>query len=229
MEQEYSGGVEPTTVERLIEHLGDAVQADLSAEQPGRGMLSGRASRDEYGALLQRLYGWYAQADGALGSFPAIAVELARFGGELSTFMRSDLIASDLGVLGVQGIGLAEVPRVTRLSSLQSLSDALAILFVGTMWERNSSEVSEQMFGVWRVTATSGASFFDRSAVLLRGNFALLGRCIEEYCREPARYRELEQACERWMALLTEWVRNPLDGAYGGSQGDESQLTARDE
>jgi heme oxygenase len=165
------------------------------------GLVESEFSIHRYVQVLQIFYGFYAPVEASLSRLAAVGPPLG-----FPLRARSELIESDLLVLGLSRRELAELPRCTnlpRLSCPEDLAGCLYVLEGACLGGQVIAPTLRQRLGVDK---DSGASFFVGDAEATSARWILVLTWLDALVCAGARSEEVAASACATFLTLERWV-----------------------
>ncbi len=140
----------------ILHRLRQETSEQHAALEAGLALLDPSLSRADYGALLEKFFGYYAPLEAKLKA----RQEWTELGLDYSTRQKCPQLERDLAVFGVSAGALAALPRCTEMPPLVSVQQVLGSLYViegATLGGQIITRHLEKNFGL---TPETGGAFF---------------------------------------------------------------------
>lgn len=158
-------------------------------------------SREAYGAVLARFYGFYAPLEAALAAVDGLALALA----DLGARSKAGLLARDLATLGVAADQLGALPRCGALPALPDVAHAFGCMYVLEGATLGGQLIARQLGGLG-VTPEAGGAFYTSYGPAVGPMWRSFGASLTAYATTPEREEAMVSTARATFAALEGWL-----------------------
>jgi heme oxygenase (biliverdin-IX-beta and delta-forming) len=159
-------------------------------------------SREEYRAVLARLYGLYAPVELALGDVAGLSTIVD----DLSGRWKAALLARDLLALGLSTVELRDLPRCADLPALPDIAHALGCLYVFEGATLGGQLIARQIAGSLGVSTEHGGAFFSSYGSQTGPMWRRFGAAVTAYATTPNHEAAMVAAAQELFRIFTRWL-----------------------